>query len=69
MSKNNECLNCGSNHKCGGDTGMIYCLGVIGALFYFLAGVSGIGPILMGIIKALVWPAFLVFKVLTLWQI
>lgn len=56
------------NHQhCGGVGGgsPIYCLGVVGALFYFLEGVSGFGPILFGIGKAFVWPAILMFKLLS----
>jgi hypothetical protein len=54
----------GSSQQCA-----IYGLGVIGSLFYFLHGVVGFGPILMGIGKAIFWPAFVVFKVLGLLQI
>lgn len=52
------------HHQGCGESGAIYGLGVIGALFYFLHGVVGFGPILMGIGKAIFWPAFVVFKVL-----
>lgn len=52
-----------------GGGGAVYGLGFIGALIYywmhaatFLAGV-------IGLLKAIVWPAFLIFKVFTLLKI
>lgn len=56
-----------SNHGGGGNA--IYCLGVIGALFYFLQNVSGLEAVLWGIGKAIFWPAILMFKLLTYLQI
>lgn len=58
VSKNNY-----SNHGGGGNA--IYCLGVIGALFYFLQNTSTFGMVLMEIGKAIFWPAILMFKLLT----
>lgn len=47
-------------HKgCGG-----YFLGFIGALVYYLSTATGFWNGVLGILKALVWPAFLVFEVL-----
>lgn len=78
MKKNNvvcDCENC--NHKViikkhhggGGDSGMIYFLGVVGALFYFLQGAGTFETVIMGIGKAFVWPALLMFKLLTFLQL
>lgn len=54
------------NHHVGGcGSGAIYGLGVIGALFYFLQNVIGFVPILMGIGKAIFWPALLIFRLFT----
>lgn len=53
---------------CGGQSA-IYGIGVIGALFYFLQNVTGFVPILLGIGKAIFWPAFVVFKLLTILKI
>ncbi|MFZ3301525.1 MAG: hypothetical protein WA152_02315 [Microgenomates group bacterium] len=59
-----------SHNYGGGNSGnAIYGLGVIGALFYFLQNVSGIEAVLMGIGKAVFWPAILMFKLLTYLQI
>lgn len=54
-----------SNNHGGGDSGMIYFLGVVGALFYFLKGVTEFSAILLGIGKAIVWPALLMFELLS----
>ncbi|HOX96208.1 MAG TPA: hypothetical protein PLI45_02405 [Candidatus Woesebacteria bacterium] len=67
-----ECADCkcGCQKQCrskmGSCTEALYGLGMIGALFYFLSGITGFGPILVGIGKAIVWPAFVVFKILGL---
>jgi hypothetical protein len=47
----------------GGDA--VYGLGLIGALVYYLDTANGFGPALVGILKALVWPAFLVYQLLS----
>jgi hypothetical protein len=56
------------HHRGGGDSNVIYCLGVVGALFYFLKNAVTFGAILLGIGKAFVWPALLMFKLLTYLQ-
>jgi len=51
----------GKIHKsCGG----FYFLGFIGALVYYLSTATGFWNGVLGILKSLVWPAFLVFEVL-----
>ena len=62
VSKNNCC------HKNGGSNA-IYGLSVIGALFYFLQGVNTFETIIIGIGKAIFWPAILMFKLLTYLQL
>lgn len=47
-----------------GAGGAVYGLGFLGALVYFLQHAVGIGAILLGILKSIVWPALLVYKVL-----
>jgi hypothetical protein len=42
----------------------IYGLGLIGALFYYIGAASGFWGVIVGIIKALLWPAFLVYEAL-----
>lgn len=54
--------NCkGGIDGCGGS---IYSLGVVGALFYFLQGASTLTAVLVGVGKAIFWPAFVLYKVL-----
>lgn len=48
---------------CGGG-GAFYGLGFIGALIYYVTTASGIWGILIGILKAIFWPAFLVFELM-----
>jgi hypothetical protein len=43
---------------CGG---AVYVLGLIGALAWFWQQADGVGGHLVGILKAIVWPAFLVY--------
>lgn len=43
--------------------GFIYCLGVIGAIVYYFQQAVGFGEYVVGFLKALVWPAFLIHKV------
>lgn len=42
----------------------VYGLGFIGALVYYISTASTIGAGLVGIIKAILWPAFLVYELL-----
>ena len=45
-------------------TGALYGLGVIGAGFYFLQNATTVAMWLTGILKAIFWPAFLVYQAL-----
>jgi hypothetical protein len=45
--------------------GAVYGLGFIGALVYYLGQGGSLGTLLLGILKAIVWPAFLVYHLLT----
>ena len=51
------------NHKCGCGSGL-YCLGFLGALIYYISTATGFWHGVLGVLKAIVWPAFLVFEVL-----
>ena len=53
-----------STPKCGGCTGCGYCLGAIGAAVYYISAATGFWNGVLGVLKALVWPAFLVFEAL-----
>lgn len=45
-------------------TGSLYGLGFIGALIYNLQAAVGFGAVVTGALKALVWPAYIVYKLL-----
>ena len=47
-------------NACNG--GGIYCLGFIGAAVYYISTATGFWVGVWGVIKALVWPAFLVYS-------
>jgi len=53
MSNNN-------NNVAGG----IFGLAFVGALIYFLKGATGFSAVIWGILKAIVWPAILVYRLL-----
>jgi hypothetical protein len=42
----------------------VYGLGVIGALIYFISTASSFWAGVLGVLKALVWPAILVYELL-----
>ena len=55
------CESMGKNESCGG---FAYFLGIIGAAVYYISVASGFWAGVLGFLKALVWPAFLVFEML-----
>lgn len=60
---NNCCegnLKCGKRSVCGG----VYGVGFIGAAIYYISTASGFWMGVLGVLKALVWPAILVYKLL-----
>jgi len=56
-----SCCASGGNESCGG---IAYFLGVIGAAVYYISTAAGFWAGVLGFLKALVWPAFLVFELL-----
>jgi hypothetical protein len=50
--------------SCGACGGAFYGLGFIGALIYYIQTASGFWIGVLGVLKALVWPAFLVYELL-----
>jgi hypothetical protein len=57
-------MNRNKNYGSGAGGGAVYGLGFIGALVYYLQQAHSFGASITGILKALVWPAFLVYKLL-----
>lgn len=49
------------NQSSGG--GLVYCLGLIGALVYFISSATSFWSGAVGVLKALVWPAYFVYEV------
>jgi len=47
-----------------GGSEAVYGLGFIGALIYFIQNAHTFGEGLLGILKAIVWPAIVVYKLL-----
>lgn len=44
--------------------GAVYGLGFIGALIYFISKATSLWIGILGVLKAIVWPAFLVYEAL-----
>lgn len=65
MKKDEKC-NCGCHHhhmKMKGG-GMLYCMGFIGAAVYYIGSAATFGMGVLGFLKAIVWPALLVYAAL-----
>jgi len=55
-----------NSNKGGGAGGPVYGLGVIGAAIYYLHVSYGFWPSITALLKACVWPAYLVYHLLGL---
>jgi hypothetical protein len=51
------------NRGAGGGNA-VYGLGLIGALIYYIQYADGFWSVVLGILKALVWPVFVVYELL-----
>ena len=54
-------ITCCGGCKCGG---ALYGLGFIGAAIYYISTATGFWVGVLGVLKALVWPVFLVYEML-----
>ncbi|MFH1358575.1 MAG: hypothetical protein ABIH37_01675 [archaeon] len=61
LSKKENKIKCHSPSSCGG---CFYFLGFIGAVVYYIQNSTSFGSGVLGILKALVWPAILIYKLL-----
>lgn len=52
-------------HKSSHGGSMVYFLGLIGAAVYYISAASSFGAGVVGFLKAMVWPAFLVYEALS----
>ena len=59
MKQMNTC-----NNVCKSGNGCIYGLGFLGAAIYYISTATSFWGGVLGVLKALVWPAFLVFELL-----
>ena len=50
-------------HRAGGGNA-VYGLGLIGAMVYYIQHAHGFWAVIVGILKALVWPAFVIYDLL-----
>jgi hypothetical protein len=50
----------------GAAGGSIYGLGIIGAVVYYIGHATTFGVAMVGIFKAIFWPAFLIYHVIPL---
>jgi hypothetical protein len=48
--------------QCGPASNAVYGLGFIGAAIYFISTAAGFWAGVLGFLKAIVWPAFLVYE-------
>lgn len=52
--------------KAGNQGSVLYGMGFIGSLVYFISHAMSFWAGLLGVIKAIFWPAFVIYKVLEL---
>jgi hypothetical protein len=50
--------------KMGNQSSIVYGLGLVGALIYFIQHATGFWLGALGVLKAIVWPAIVVYKAL-----
>ncbi len=55
-------------HAHAGAANTVYGFGVVGALVYFLGQADGFNTVLLGIVKAIFWPGFLIYRLLEFLQ-
>lgn len=53
-----------NGHAASGGAAGGYFLAMIGAAWYWVSQAEGFGPVIVALLKALVWPAFFVYDVL-----
>ena len=56
----------GGMNNSGGTCGMMYCFTVIGAAIFFIKHATTFWGGVVGFLKALVWPVFVIMKILEL---
>lgn len=51
-----------SKSQCNASSGAVYGMGLIGAAIYFISQACGFWEGVIGFLKAIVWPVFLVWE-------
>lgn len=64
MNDEKCCGNSNRNHSSTASGGAVYGLGFIGAAIYFISHATGFWMGVLGFLKAMVWPAYLVYEAL-----
>lgn len=65
-----KCEDCHHHGKSMSNSGSgVYGLGMIGTAFYFLQNAHSVTEVLMGIFKAVFWPAILAYQAFSLLKI
>lgn len=67
MSTENQdcsCKNRNGNYQANASGGAVYGLGLIGAAIYFISHAATFWLGVLGFLKAIVWPAIIVYEVL-----
>jgi hypothetical protein len=62
--KNNDCKSQNYRHQANASGGAVYGLGLIGAAIYFISQATTFWLGVLGFLKAIVWPAILVYHAL-----
>ena len=62
MANKKEKVNCGMNTSCCASA--FYGLGFLGAAIYYISTATGFWVGVLGVLKAIVWPAFLIFELM-----
>jgi hypothetical protein len=63
-SSESEPTTCRRSTGTGGIAGGVYGLGFVGAVIYFIQHAAGFWDGVLGVLKACVWPAIVVYKLL-----
>lgn len=64
MAEKKTVINNKYYNKASDEGGAVYGLGLIGALVYFISTADGFWDGVWGVIQAIVWPAYVVYKLL-----
>jgi len=59
-----ECFKEDFKKSCKGTGGFTYFLGFLGAAIYYISTATGFWIGVLGVLKAIIWPLFLVYEVL-----